>query len=49
VEAGLKPNIFVWTSLSRCYGKAGRTDDVVRSFGMLQDLGIPGCPNYPME
>jgi len=40
VEAGFKPNIFVLTSLIRCYGKVGRTDDVVRSFGMLQDLGI---------
>lgn len=40
LEAGFKPNIFVLTSLIRCYGKAGRTDDVVRSFGMLEDLGI---------
>ncbi|CAL4921495.1 unnamed protein product [Urochloa decumbens] len=40
VGAGFKPNIFVLTSLIRCYGKAGRTDDVVRSFGMLEDLGI---------
>ncbi|KAK3147981.1 hypothetical protein QOZ80_3BG0289140 [Eleusine coracana subsp. coracana] len=40
LEAGFKPNIFVLTSLIRCYGKAGRTDDVVRSFRMLEDLGI---------
>ncbi|XP_006649638.2 pentatricopeptide repeat-containing protein ATP4 homolog, chloroplastic [Oryza brachyantha] len=40
VEAGFKPNIFILTSLIRCYGKAGRTDDVVRSFAMLGDLGI---------
>jgi pentatricopeptide repeat protein len=40
LEAGFKPNIFILTSLIRCYGKAGRTDDVVRSFGMLKDLGI---------
>ncbi|KAL5210614.1 hypothetical protein ABZP36_006237 [Zizania latifolia] len=40
VEAGFKPNIFILTSLIRCYGKAGRTDDVVRSFTMLEDLGI---------
>ncbi|EEC74763.1 hypothetical protein OsI_10529 [Oryza sativa Indica Group] len=40
VEAGFKPNIFILTSLIRCYGKAGRTDDVVRSFAMLEDLGI---------
>ncbi|KAL6645140.1 hypothetical protein ACP70R_016748 [Stipagrostis hirtigluma subsp. patula] len=40
VEAGFKPNIFILTSLIRCYGKAGRTDDVVRSFGMLEELGI---------
>ncbi|KAL6867593.1 hypothetical protein ACP4OV_015617 [Aristida adscensionis] len=40
VDAGFKPNIFILTSLIRCYGKAGRTDDVVRSFGMLEELGI---------
>jgi pentatricopeptide repeat protein len=40
LEAGFKPNIFVLTSLIWCYGKAGRTDDVVRSFGMLEDLGV---------
>uniref|UniRef100_A0A0A9DBE6 Smr domain-containing protein n=1 Tax=Arundo donax TaxID=35708 RepID=A0A0A9DBE6_ARUDO len=40
MEAGFKPNIFVLTSLIRCYGKVGRTDDVVRSFGMLEELGI---------
>jgi pentatricopeptide repeat protein len=40
LEADFKPNVFVLTSLIRCYGKAGRTDDVVRSFGMFEDLGI---------
>ncbi|KAL5217036.1 hypothetical protein ABZP36_017720 [Zizania latifolia] len=40
VEAGFKPNIFILTSLTRCYGRAGSTDDVVRSFAMLDDLGI---------
>ncbi|KAJ8526211.1 hypothetical protein K7X08_028688 [Anisodus acutangulus] len=29
MEAGFEPNIFVLTSLIQCYGKAGRTDDVV--------------------
>uniref|UniRef100_A0A0D9VR93 Smr domain-containing protein n=1 Tax=Leersia perrieri TaxID=77586 RepID=A0A0D9VR93_9ORYZ len=40
VEARFKPNIFILTSLIRCYGKAGRTDDVVRSFAMFEELGI---------
>ncbi|CAN4114625.1 unnamed protein product [Withania somnifera] len=40
MEAGFDPNIFVLTSLIQCYGKAGRTDDVVRMFGRLSDLGL---------
>ncbi|KAI4981704.1 hypothetical protein ZWY2020_022196 [Hordeum vulgare] len=39
-QAGFKPNIFILTSFIRCYGKVGCTDDVVRSFGMLEDLKI---------
>ncbi|KAJ8551782.1 hypothetical protein K7X08_021797 [Anisodus acutangulus] len=43
MEAGFEPNIFVLTSLIQCYGKAGRTDDVVRTFDRLSDLGLsPG-------
>ncbi|KAI4989610.1 hypothetical protein ZWY2020_036927 [Hordeum vulgare] len=45
-QAGFKPNIFTLTSLIRCYGKVGCTDNVVRSFGMLEDLKITpddGC------
>ncbi|KAI5009639.1 hypothetical protein ZWY2020_011776 [Hordeum vulgare] len=38
-QAGFKPNIFILTSLIRCYGKVGCTD-VVRLFGMLEDLKI---------
>ncbi|KAJ4704093.1 Pentatricopeptide repeat-containing protein [Melia azedarach] len=40
LEAGFEPNIFVLTSLIQCYGKAQRTDDVVRTFNRLPDLGI---------
>ncbi|KAF5205506.1 Pentatricopeptide repeat-containing protein [Thalictrum thalictroides] len=40
LEAGFEPNIFVLTSLIQCYGKANRTDDVVKSFNRLQELGI---------
>ncbi|XP_049379905.1 pentatricopeptide repeat-containing protein At4g16390, chloroplastic [Solanum stenotomum] len=40
MEAGFEPNIFVLTSLIQCYGKAGRTDDVVRTFDRLSDLGL---------
>lgn len=40
MEAGFDPNIFVLTSLIQCYGKAGRTDDVVRTFDRLSDLGL---------
>ncbi|XP_065633886.1 pentatricopeptide repeat-containing protein At4g16390, chloroplastic isoform X2 [Quercus suber] len=39
-EAGYEPNIFVLTSLIQCYGKAQRTDDVVRTFHQLLELGI---------
>ncbi|KAK6932857.1 Pentatricopeptide repeat [Dillenia turbinata] len=40
VESGFEPNIFVLTSLIQCYGKANRTDDVVRTFDQLLELGI---------
>lgn len=40
VEAGFEPNIFVLTSLIQCYGKANRTDDVVRTFNKVLELGI---------
>ncbi|KAJ8643753.1 hypothetical protein MRB53_005501 [Persea americana] len=40
MEAGFQPNIFVLTSLIQCYGKAKRTDDVVRAFNQLLELGI---------
>ncbi|KAK1315864.1 Pentatricopeptide repeat-containing protein [Acorus calamus] len=40
VEAGFQPNIFVLTSLIQCYGKASRTNDVVRTFEWLLELGI---------
>lgn len=39
-EAGFEPNIFVLTSLIQCYGKAKQTDDVVRTFDQLLELGI---------
>ncbi|KAJ7946438.1 Pentatricopeptide repeat-containing protein [Quillaja saponaria] len=39
-EAGLVPNIFVLTSLIQCYGKAKRTDDVVKTSNRLIELGI---------
>ncbi|PQQ11254.1 pentatricopeptide repeat-containing protein [Prunus yedoensis var. nudiflora] len=40
LEAGFQPNIFILTSLIQCYGKAKRTDDVVRIFNQLLELGI---------
>ncbi|KAB1209450.1 hypothetical protein CJ030_MR6G023781 [Morella rubra] len=40
LEAGYEPNIFVLTSLVQCYGKAQRTDDVVRTFHRLLELDI---------
>ncbi|XP_061339850.1 pentatricopeptide repeat-containing protein At4g16390, chloroplastic [Gastrolobium bilobum] len=40
IESGFEPTIFVLTSLVQCYGKAKRTDDVVKTFNQLLDLGI---------
>ncbi|KAK7363855.1 hypothetical protein VNO77_06014 [Canavalia gladiata] len=40
IESGFQPTIFVLTSLVQCYGKAKRTDDVVKTFNQLLDLGI---------
>ncbi|KAF6136871.1 hypothetical protein GIB67_018910 [Kingdonia uniflora] len=40
LEEGFEPNIYVLTSILQCYGKANQTDDVVRTFDRLQDLGI---------
>ncbi|OIV89284.1 hypothetical protein TanjilG_23744 [Lupinus angustifolius] len=40
IESGFDPTIFVLTSLVQCYGKAKRTDDVVKTFNQLMDLGI---------
>lgn len=40
LDAGFQPNIFVLTSLIQCYGKAKRTDDVVRMFNWLLELSI---------
>ncbi|KAK0598211.1 hypothetical protein LWI29_032577 [Acer saccharum] len=40
LEAGFEPNLFVLTSLIQCYGKARRTDDVVRTFNRLPESGI---------
>ncbi|RDX71994.1 Pentatricopeptide repeat-containing protein, chloroplastic, partial [Mucuna pruriens] len=40
IESGFQPTIFVLTSLVQCYGKAKRTDDVVKTFDQLLDLGI---------
>lgn len=40
LEAGFEPNIYVLTSLIQCYGKAQRTDDVVRTFDEVLKLGI---------
>ncbi|PHT43201.1 hypothetical protein CQW23_17226 [Capsicum baccatum] len=50
MEAGFDPNIFVLTSLIQCYGKAGWSDDVVRTFDRPSDLRLSadeqftGCP-----
>lgn len=41
LEAGFEPNIYVLTSLIQCYGKAGRTDDVVRTFDQVLESDIP--------
>ncbi|XP_004507605.1 pentatricopeptide repeat-containing protein At4g16390, chloroplastic [Cicer arietinum] len=40
IESGFEPTIFVLTSLVQCYGKAKRTDDVVKTFNKLLDMGI---------
>ncbi|KAL6990634.1 Pentatricopeptide repeat-containing protein, chloroplastic [Sarracenia purpurea var. burkii] len=40
LEAGFEPNIFVLTSLIQCYGKANQTDDVVKTFNRLLELGV---------
>lgn len=40
LEAGFQPNIYVLTSLIQCYGKAKKTDDVVRTFNRLLELSI---------
>ncbi|XP_027338476.1 pentatricopeptide repeat-containing protein At4g16390, chloroplastic-like [Abrus precatorius] len=40
IQSGFQPTIFVLTSLVQCYGKAKRTDDVVKIFKQLFDLGI---------
>ncbi|KAF9588480.1 hypothetical protein IFM89_010506 [Coptis chinensis] len=40
LESGFEPNIYVLTSLIQCYGKANRTDDVVKTFNRLQELRI---------
>ena len=39
-EAGFEPNIFVLTSLIQCYGKANQTDNVVKTFDRVLELGI---------
>ncbi|TKY72264.1 Pentatricopeptide repeat-containing protein [Spatholobus suberectus] len=40
IQSGFQPTLFVLTSLVQCYGKAKRTDDVVKIFKQLVDLGI---------
>lgn len=40
IESGFQPTIFVLTSLVQCYGKAKQTDNVVKTFKQLLDLGI---------
>ncbi|KAH6795869.1 hypothetical protein C2S51_036855 [Perilla frutescens var. frutescens] len=40
VDAGFQPNIFVLTSLIQCCGKAGRMDDVVRTFDQVLESGM---------
>ncbi|CAJ2649405.1 unnamed protein product [Trifolium pratense] len=40
IESGSEPTIFVLTSLVQCYGKAKRTDDVVKTFHQLLDMGL---------
>ncbi|KAL1563037.1 Pentatricopeptide repeat-containing protein, chloroplastic [Salvia divinorum] len=40
LEAGFHANIFIMTSMIQCYGKAGRIDDVVRTFDQVLESGI---------
>ena len=40
IESGFEPTIFVLTSLAQCYGKAKHTNEVVKTFNQLLDLGI---------
>ncbi|KAK7303414.1 hypothetical protein RJT34_14320 [Clitoria ternatea] len=40
IQSGFRPTIFVMTSLAKCYGTAKRTEDVVKIFKQLLDLGI---------
>ncbi|KAJ1428650.1 Tetratricopeptide-like helical domain superfamily [Sesbania bispinosa] len=40
IQCGFKPNILLMTSLVHCYGKAKRTDDVVKKVNQLLDFGI---------
>ncbi|KAM2274949.1 hypothetical protein ACFX1S_044692 [Malus domestica] len=40
LEADFEPNTFILTSLVQFYGKAKRTDDVVKIFNQLLELGI---------
>ncbi|KAK7332429.1 hypothetical protein VNO80_29181 [Phaseolus coccineus] len=40
IQFGFQPTIYVLTSLVQCYGKAKRTDDVVKIFKQLVDLDI---------
>jgi pentatricopeptide repeat protein len=40
MNCGLEPNLLVLTSLAGCYGRAKQTDDVVRIFDQLLDLGL---------
>lgn len=40
LAAGFEPTIFILTSLVQCYGKANRTDDVVRTFNWILVLDL---------
>ncbi|XP_015958975.1 pentatricopeptide repeat-containing protein At4g16390, chloroplastic [Arachis duranensis] len=40
IESGIEPTIRVLTSMVQCYGKAKRTDDVVKICNQLLDLGM---------
>ncbi|OIW13865.1 hypothetical protein TanjilG_31754 [Lupinus angustifolius] len=39
IESGFEPNLFVLTSLVQCYGKAKQTDNVVKIFKQVLNLG----------